>query len=175
MRNAASPTAIVDLLNAYFEQMVEARLSSPRCSRQIYRRRCLMAVWNAGLMPMTRSAFFSPPHKKCSQHWTPSISNADDNLERVQIGIGLATGTPGSWRHRCTTSYGAYVIGDAVNLASRLSDIAGAADVICDEATYLAARSPVGGKRLEPKAIKGKDKPVVLHRLPQRQANPWQG
>ena len=57
------------------------------------------------------------------------------------------------------------VIGDAVNLASRLCDRAKAGEVICDEETMRRASAQSGAEPLPAVQVKGKEKPVPVYRL----------
>ena len=55
------------------------------------------------------------------------------------------------------------VIGDAVNLASRLAGLAKAGQVLCDEQTFGAAGRPTSSNKLPAVQVKGKTKPVPVY------------
>ena len=121
--------------------------------------------------------------------WGPPVSKTDDaskafraaiamqkelfmlNQERetrgenpIEIGIGLASGlcVAGNIGARRRMEY--TVIGDAVNLSSRLSAIAEAGEVICDAETFKRVGSPNDAIELPPTQVKGKEKPVKLYK-----------
>lgn len=77
--------------------------------------------------------------------------------------LGVATGrvfcgAVGNDRRREYT-----VLGTVVNLAARIMQQA-PRDVLCDEATWLAARERIGFETVPPVRVKGRDEPVPVHR-----------
>jgi DNA-binding SARP family transcriptional activator len=58
-----------------------------------------------------------------------------------------------------------FVTGDAVNLARRLEQTAGADEIVIGEATYALVRDAVTAGPLEPIVVKGKRKPVTSFRV----------
>ena len=81
------------------------------------------------------------------------------------LGIGLSTGEVvgallGSAHH---TEYS--VVGDTVNLASRLQQWAAAGDVVMSAKTFDAAGRPEEAEALEPAAVKGREALVSAYRL----------
>jgi adenylate cyclase len=57
------------------------------------------------------------------------------------------------------------VIGDAVNLASRLCSNAAGAQILVSESTYLQLNGRIPAQRLEPIRVKGKETPVELYEV----------
>lgn len=64
------------------------------------------------------------------------------------------------------------VLGDTVNLASRLTSLASAGEVVVSEATYRSAESHFVFEAGEPTLVKGKAEPVMPYRLLSARAQP---
>src|SRR6266581_2280220 len=81
---------------------------------------------------------------------------------RIGLRIGINTGEVVTGD---TGAGEAFVSGDAVNVAARLEQTAGAGEVLLGELTYRLARRAVTAEPVEPLALKGKEKPVPAYRL----------
>lgn len=62
------------------------------------------------------------------------------------------------------------VIGDTVNLASRLADLSESGQIIVSEHTWGATRHAFAFQQLEPARVKGKDEPIPIYALLGRRA-----
>jgi len=62
------------------------------------------------------------------------------------------------------------VIGDAVNLASRLCASARAGQILVSESTYRQLGIELPARKLEPIRVKGRDTPVEIYEIDWRQA-----
>ena len=93
----------------------------------------------------------------------------NDELERdwgvrleVRTGVNtgeVVTGDPGIGD--------ALVLGDAVNVAARLEQVAAPGEVLLGQSTYRLVRDAVSAERVTPLLLKGKGAPVVAYRLGQ--------
>lgn len=81
---------------------------------------------------------------------------------RLEARIGINTGEVVAGD---PSSGQTFVTGDAVNLARRLEQTAGAGEIVIGEATYALVRDAVTAAPLEPIVVKGKREPVTSFRL----------
>ncbi len=87
-------------------------------------------------------------------------------LPEIRFGIGLHVG-PVVAAHVGTSRRRQYtVLGDTVNVGSRLCGRAGADEALLSEAMWRAAAEPADAQRLEPIELKGVAEPMVVYRLP---------
>jgi adenylate cyclase len=57
------------------------------------------------------------------------------------------------------------VIGDSVNVASRLNGLAGAGEIIISQSTFLPIKDLISVKPLPPQTVKGKAEPIGVFSL----------
>ncbi len=154
---------VVEMLNDYFDAMVETVFRHEGMLDK-YIGDALMAIWGR---PDSR-----PDDAQRAVNAAFDMRRALEqlNAERaraghapIRVGIGLATGTcvAGAMGARRRLEY--TVIGDAVNLASRLAGLAEAGQILCDQETK--ARISVDGQQLPPTQVKGKRRQVTIYSL----------
>jgi class 3 adenylate cyclase/tetratricopeptide (TPR) repeat protein len=117
------------------------------------------------------------------------VANEDDALRAVRAADGLRGGLgqlndelERDWGVRLQTRTGvntgevvtgdpaigdALVLGDAVNVAARLEQVAAPGEVLLGQSTYRLVRDAVAAERVTPLHLKGKGSPVVAYRLGQ--------
>lgn len=156
---------VVSLLNEYFDQMVDV-VFDHHGALDKYIGDALMAVWGTPL-PKPEDAAEAVAAGREMQETLASLNElrADRGDEAIAVGIGLATGECVSGAIGASKRMEYTVIGDAVNLASRLAGLADAGQVLCDEATFFAAGKPDGVVELPPAKVKGKAQPVSVYQL----------
>ena len=151
---------VVEILNAYFEAAVTVLFEHDGLLDKFY---------GDGLM-----AVFGPPQVRSDDaaralRSAARLHEVVRELEPVireplRISCGLATGEVVAGHIGSTRRLDYTVIGDAVNLASRLQSAAPPSATYCDETTYLRSGLHLRGERLQAK-IKGRDDLVTVYRL----------
>ena len=163
------PREVVGLLNEYFEQMVEVVFSYGGTLDK-FMGDGLMAVWGTPVQSST-DAFFAAKAADHMRQVLESVVNKGRvarGEEPLQAGFGIATGPVvaggiGGARRQDFT-----VIGDPVNLASRLCNKAIAGQVlVCEETKNACLKDGVDFEELPAISIKGIDHPVKVYDMPE--------
>jgi len=147
MSEGMSPKDIVQMLNAYLGIVIDRVLKNGGMVNK-FAGDAIMAVWNAPQAQEEHARLAAKAAWEIQQEIT-RLQERDPSLPRVQFGIGVNTGqvVAGNVGSSGRTEY--TVIGDAVNLASRICMIKEFADCTA----------------LERQTFKGKAEPVAVYRL----------
>lgn len=154
------PEAVVELLNRYFERAVAAIFAHDGLLDKFY---------GDGIM-----AVFGPPRPRdddarraieAALALIGAAESVNAELEQpLQISIGLASGTVVAGHVGSSRRMDYTVIGDAVNLASRLEARAEPNTILCDEATYLASGLKLPAESFVA-SIRGREESFTIYRL----------
>ena len=164
LSEALTPDQLQTLLNKIFSRLTE-EIRQQRGTIDKYIGDCVMAFWGAPV--------HDPDHAKHAVLASMAMQKAVEalNLEfqaeglpYIGMGVGLNTGTMfvGDMGSDLRRSY--TVIGDAVNLGSRLEGVSKfyGLNFVCSEATRLAAGDDFIWQELDKVRVKGKEHPVVI-------------
>ncbi|OLC06700.1 MAG: hypothetical protein AUH42_05195 [Gemmatimonadetes bacterium 13_1_40CM_70_11] len=158
------PDEIATLLTEYFTEMVDIVFEHSGTLDK-FMGDAIMALWGAPIA----HADDADRAMKCALDQLASLEKLNKKWKaqsRPELGIGIGinfgevfAGNIGSDRRLEYT-----VIGDAVNIASRLCRIAGPNEILISESFYQALKHPPKVEALEPIQVKGKTKKIPVYR-----------
>jgi adenylate cyclase len=162
-----SPTAIVEILNAFFEEMVEV-LFAHDGTLDKYVGDQLMALFGAPT-PLADAPLAAVRCASAMQRRLEDFNVRGRSLGRPPLAVGIGIhlgravcGVVGSSRAGQYTA-----MGDTVNTAARLCDHARAGQIVISAPVYEAVRDRVDAAPLPPAVLKGKDRPVQVFAVQQ--------
>lgn len=158
-------TAVVDLLNEYFERMTEV-VFTHRGLLDKFIGDAVMAVWGTPTSDEhDAERALRAAQDMQGQLRALNLLRSSRGEEPIGMGVGLGTGlcVAGAIGARRRLEY--TVIGDAVNIAARLAGLAKAEEILLDEATFVAAGRPANAEALPETTVKGRRGTVQAHRI----------
>jgi adenylate cyclase len=158
-----SPSEIVNMLNAYLSVMIERVLENGGMVNK-FAGDNIMAVWNAP-QPQAEHAYLAAKAGWEAQQAIAEVQKKDPSLPRAQFGIGINTGSAVAGNVGSSGRSEYTVIGDAVNLASRICSAAPGGEVWLGPETFRQAKDKVNTTALEPQEFKGKSERIVVYKL----------
>ncbi len=168
MSEKMSASDVVDTLNEYFDKMIEVVFKYNGTLDKIIGD-ALMVIYGAPLgsdNDVERALLTAIEMQQKLEEL--NVSRKKKNQLPLEIGIGLNTGKVISGNIGSKVQMNYTVIGDAVNLSSRLCSYAKAGQIIVSESVYSALKdnSSFAFKALAPILVKGKEKPVSVFEVP---------
>ncbi|NEP87665.1 MAG: GAF domain-containing protein [Okeania sp. SIO2C2] len=156
---------VVKLLNQYFETMVEA-VFDHEGTLDKFMGDALMAVFGAPL-PLENHALMAVKTALDMRHRLRKFNESRPDRPQFKIGIGISSGEVVSGNIGSKKRMDYTVIGDGVNLSSRLESITKhyGCDIILSEFTYELCRDHIRVRELDKVKVKGKQKSVSIYEL----------
>jgi adenylate cyclase len=161
------PEEIVSLLNMYFTEMSQIILDTQGVIDK-YQGDGIMAFWGAPIELADHAAYACRAALACSKRMeTINKRLGGRDLPPLQMRIGLHSGEAVVGNMGSNQRFDYTVIGDNVNLASRLegANKKFGTQIIVSEATYGLAREKVEARELDQIAVKGKQRPIRIFEL----------
>ncbi len=159
MSEGSQPEDLVDMLNEYFELMVET-LFKYEGTLDKFMGDGIMALWGAPVVhpddPL-RSVSCAMEQMEVLGRFNRRRLEAD--LPLLAIGIGIHTGPLVAGYIGSSRALSYTVIGDTANTSARLCGIAAAGQVLVSEATLARLGGRFEVEELPPAQLKGKEKP----------------
>ena len=163
MSERMSPEEIVSVLNSHFSIIIDKVLEHGGMVNK-FAGDNIMAVWNAprGQHDHARLAIKAAWE---AQHAMAALPGKTAEAPGVQFGIGINTGKAlaGNIGSQGRSEY--TIIGDTVNLASRICSGTPGGEVWVGPETYQQAKERVKVEEMGPKTFKGKSDEVFVYRV----------
>jgi adenylate cyclase len=158
-----APEAVVKMLNTYLSAATDAVVQHDGIVNK-FAGDNIMAVWNAPQSQPDHALSAIQAAWEAQRRLTELRQN-DDRGILVQFGIGINTGVAlaGNVGSVGRTEY--TVIGDSVNVASRICSSAVGGEVWIGADTYDQARDYIEAEKLEAQMVKGKSVPIEVYRV----------
>ena len=163
MSERMSPEEVVDMLNSYLSIIVDKVLEHEGMVNK-FAGDCIMAVWNA---PQRQNDHAELAVRAAyeSQQLILQKQKSDDSSRVVQFGIGINTGEAVAGNLGSTGRAEYTVIGDSVNLASRICSATPGGEIWIGQQTYQMVKDTFKAEEMEPQSFKGKSERVVVYRI----------
>jgi adenylate cyclase len=168
MSEKMSPKDVVDSLNEYFDKMIEVVFKHNGTLDKIIGD-ALMVIYGAPIGSSNDAERALLTAIEMQQKLEElNLLRKIRGQSPLEIGIGLNTGKVISGNIGSKVQMNYTVIGDAVNLSSRLCSFANAGQIIVSESVYSALKnkSNFAFKELSPIMVKGKEKHVSVFEVP---------
>ncbi|MCS6798751.1 MAG: FHA domain-containing protein [Myxococcota bacterium] len=163
MTERSSARDIVEMLNEYFERMVEIIFRHEGTLDKFVGDE-IMALFGA---PVSHP---DDPYRAVKTALEMMVALEDLNRQRVaaggeplKIGIGINTGEVVAGYLGSSKALEYTVIGDPVNTGARLCSLARAGEIIISEHTYARVRDHFDVIELQPTPVKGKAQPLKIY------------
>ncbi|WP_293352636.1 MULTISPECIES: GAF domain-containing protein [unclassified Microcoleus] len=169
---------VVALLNQYFETMVEAVFHYDGTLDKFIGD-ALMAVFGAPLPlnPPESHGWMAVQSALDMRRRLKEFNDSRPGADPFRFGIGISSGEVVSGNIGSEKRMDYTVIGDAVNLSSRLEQLTKeyGCDIILSEFTYNLCRERIWVRELDKVRVKGKNQPVGIYELLQINSEPLDG
>ncbi len=165
MSEKMEPQEVVELLNEYFTEMTDLVFENGGTLDK-YLGDGLMAVFGAPLtkpddaIRAVKTAIeMQQALARLNQDWEAKGQRS------LKIGLGINTGNVTAGNIGSARRMDYTVIGDAVNIASRLCANAAGGQILISESTFGSLNDRMPAKRLEPIRVKGKETPIEIYEI----------
>jgi adenylate cyclase len=162
MSEGANPAAVVDMMNEYFEQMVEI-VFKYEGTLDKFMGDGIMALWGAPVVhPDDALRSVSCALEQMDVLARFNRRRVEENQEPLAIGIGIHTGPLVAGYIGSSKALSYTVIGDVANTSARVCGIAAPGQILVSEATLARLQNRVEVEELPPANLKGKEKPFRI-------------
>jgi adenylate cyclase len=156
---------VVDMLNEYFELMVEMIFKHEGTLDKFVGDE-IMALFGAPVAHPDhayRAVKVAVEQMQALEEW--NLVRVAEGEEPVRVGMGINSGEVVAGYLGSSKALEYTVIGDVVNTASRLCSRAGAGEIVISSSTYEQIKDHFNVEELPPAQLKGKSLPMRIYRV----------
>jgi adenylate cyclase len=162
---ALAPEAVVELLNSFYDLMIETTFKHDGT---------LDKFLGDGVMAVFGAPLYRPDHAVMAARTALAMQAAVRELSArrvtagqppIDVGIGLNAGEVIAGTIGTDARMEYTVVGDSVNLASRLQSCAGPGQILVSAETYARLDGAVRGRPLGNFTIKGREEPIAVWQI----------
>jgi adenylate cyclase len=165
MSEGSSPEVLVEMLNEYFELMVET-LFKYEGTLDKFMGDGIMALWGAPVVhPDDALRCVSCALEQMEVLGRFNRKRMENNQPMLAIGIGIHTGPLVAGYIGSSRALSYTVIGDTANTSARLCGVASSGQILLSEATLARLGGKFEVEELPPAQLKGKEKPFRVFNL----------
>ena len=154
---------LVKTLNRYLSVIIEATLKHDGMVNKLGGD-SIMAVWNAPI-ELKDHAILAVRTAICALRDIRELQEREPELPKMDFGIGINTGKVVAGNMGSVNRLEYSVIGDAVNTAARLTDIAPGGEIWIGSNSHDLVKGRIVTESLPPLALRGKREPVHAYRV----------
>jgi len=165
MSEKRTAQAVVDMLNEYFELMVEVIFKYQGTLDKFVGDE-IMALFGAPVVSEDhayRSVKVAVEQMQALEEW--NLVRVAEGEEPIRVGIGINTGEVVAGYLGSSKALEYTVIGDVVNTASRLCSRAGAGEIVISKSTFEIVKDQFNVEELPPAQVKGKAQALQIYRV----------
>lgn len=165
MSEGANPEGIVEMLNEYFEHMVETVFKFEGTLDK-FMGDGIMALWGAPVLhPDDALRAVSCAIEQMETLGRFNRKRMEQDSPPLAIGIGIHTGPVVAGYIGSSRALSYTVIGDTANTSARLCGVATPGQILVSQKTLDQVRTRFTFEELPPKPLKGKEKPFPLFNI----------
>jgi len=165
MSEGADPAALVEILNDYFEQMVETIFKFDGTLDK-FMGDGIMALWGAPVqLPDDPIRCVSCAIEQMEVLDRMNAALRERGEDPLAVGIGIHTGPLVAGYIGSSKALSYTVIGDTANTSARLCGVAAGGQIIVSESTLLRLENKFVYEELPPAHLKGKEKPFKMFQV----------
>jgi adenylate cyclase len=168
MSEAKPPQEVVEMLNEYFEQMVEIIFEHEGTLDKFVGDE-IMALFGAPVAhedDAYRAVLVALEMQDALERF--NVERKERGLDALYVGVGINTGEVVAGYLGSSKALEYTVIGDVVNTGARLCSIAKAGEIIISENTYERVKGRFEVVELPPTPVKGKSQPLKIYNVLRR-------